>query len=318
MPDANSSLGTLPIATTRVPPRLPFTMYDALFILMAVIWGTNFVVLKAATERIPGPVFNFIRFGVGTAGVGVILYMSQRSLGVKTMIIPRKEWPAVLKAAFITGILYQSLFLTGLQNTTAANSSLIVTSAPVMLVLLNALRGIDHIRRGGIIGSLLAFFGVALVIVYTHAGSIALGGATLRGDALTFAAALVWVWSVLATKDPLERLPVLLFSFWHSLAMTIMQGIFAAPQIVAFDWHLLTPAVMLMALYSGVGPFCIAGLIWNRGLQTTGTTRVAIYNNLQPIIAAIASALFLGEPLTWVMLVGAVLVLVGVVLVKRG
>lgn len=320
MQKVDSSLRALPIVETQPPPRLPFTYYDGLLVLMAIIWGTNFVVLKAATEQIPGAVFNFIRFAVGTTGVGVILYISQRSsaAGLATLRLPRQEWYSIGKLAFITGILYQSLFIHGLQFTTAANSSLIITAAPVMLVLLNAARGKDRIGRGGIIGSLLAFLGVALVIFFTHANDFALGGTTLQGDALIFLAAFVWVWSVLATKDPLARMPVLLFSFWHSAVMTVMQGVSIIPELAVFDWHRLTLPVILMILYSGVGPFCIAGLIWNRGIQTTGATRIAIYNNLQPIIAAITSTIFLGEPFTVIIFVGAVLVLVGVVLVKRG
>jgi drug/metabolite transporter (DMT)-like permease len=299
--------------TTSVARRPTFTGYDLVLIFMVLMWGTNFVVLKMATAIVPSASFNFIRFVAGTLVLGVILVFSGQRL-----TLPRKDWAVCIYLAFISSVCFQTLFIFALQNTTVANSSLIKATAPIMLVLLNAWRGKDRVGRRGVIGALVAFFGVGMVIVYTHSGDFALGGTSLIGDLAMFGAALVWIWSVLASRGPIERLPALPFAFWHGVWLTIFQGLIAFPTLASMDWSRWDGQVWLMMLYAGPGAFAIGSLIWNRGIRVIGTSRTAVYINLQPIAAAVAGAILLGEPLTVILAVGTTMVLTGVALVKRG
>jgi drug/metabolite transporter (DMT)-like permease len=294
-------------------PRLTLSTYDALLLMLVGIWGTNFVVLKLATSLIPSPVFNTARFVMGTISLGVLLLFSGQRF-----TLPRKEWGVVIYLSFISAVCYQTLFLYALQYTTVANSSLINTAAPVLLVLTNALRGKDRIGRGGVIGALLAFAGVGLVIITTHAGGFALSGQSVIGDLAMLAAGCIWVWSVLASKAPIERLPPLPFVFWHGVWICVFQAMLALPSLSSFEWSRFEGRVWLMAFYAGVVAFSFGSLIWNRSIRNIGPSRTAIYINLQPIVSAVAGAILLGEPLTVILAVGTVMVLSGVALVKRG
>lgn len=293
---------------------MPFGIYDVLLFLMAAVWGGNFVAMKTGTALIHSSVFNLMRFGIGVAALGAILIFSKHPL-----TLPRRDWLNVIYLAFISTVVYQLMFINGLQLTTAANSSLILNAAPVLLVLINVARGRDRIGRNGMIGSLLAFVGVISVVLASHVGGVQLGGDSLRGDLLIVGAAFAWVWSVLASRDVIQRNDPLTFSFWHGCWITILQLFVALPDLPQVQWSTVNwGGVIPTVLYAGLGAFCIAGLIWNNSIQKIGTTRTAIYNNLQPIVAAIAGMIILSEPFTPMLIVGTILVLIGVILVKRG
>jgi drug/metabolite transporter (DMT)-like permease len=317
---APADIPPAPIALRR--PRLPLSSYDLLLLLMPLFWGSNFVVIKWAGMEVPNLVFSLVRFCIGTSAIGLVLLYSVRRaegrLSLASLTLPRREWLVMIKLAFISTVLYQAFFLAGLRYTTAANSSLIVTSAPVIVVLLNALRGKDRIGRGGVIGAMLAFAGVSLVVLRSHTSGVQVGSQTLLGDLFSLGAALSWVWSVFASKVPIERIPGVVFSFWHAFGMVIMMAVMAFPDLLRTDWSKFDERMWLLILYSGIGPFCVAGMIWNASIKKIGPSRTAIYANLQPIVAAVAGAIFIGEPLTVVLAIGTVMVLTGVALVKRG
>ncbi len=71
-------------------------------------------------------------------------------------------------------------------------------------------------------------------------------------------------------------------------------------------------------VYSGVISIAGAGTIWSFGIKRLGTSRTALYMSLQPIMAAIIAAIFLGELLTLGLFLGTALVLTGMWLVRRG
>jgi drug/metabolite transporter (DMT)-like permease len=72
-----------------------------------------------------------------------------------------------------------------------------------------------------------------------------------------------------------------------------------------------------MALvYSAVLSICVAYVIWYVAVRELGTARTAVYSNLLPIIAMIAAAIWLHEPVGPGKIAGAALVLAGVGLTR--
>jgi drug/metabolite transporter (DMT)-like permease len=71
-------------------------------------------------------------------------------------------------------------------------------------------------------------------------------------------------------------------------------------------------------LYSAFLSIGLAYLLWYRGVARLGGSRTAIYSNLTPVVALAAGALWLGEDLTLLSVVGAALVIGGVMLVREG
>src|SRR5260370_24010792 len=140
----------------------------------------------------------------------------------------------------------------------------------------------------------------------------------LIGDGLTVISAVIWVINTLALGPPLQRTPALAASFWMLFWGTLFAAIIAAPDFMRFDWSLLKPESVRGILYSGIISISGASTIWSFGIKRLGTSRCAIFVNLQPIVAAIIAALFLGEAVTPWLVVGIAIALTGMWLVRHG
>src|SRR5260221_1639550 len=141
------------VARTSTSPR--FGKMDGFVLLLMLIWGTNFVILKTVVDVVPPMVINGIRFSAGALALGIIFKIN----GSK-MTLPRREWPILIYLALQGNALYQLIFLSSLKLTTVANSALIINVMPVWEVLYNAWHGHERLSRRGRVGVVFALFGV--------------------------------------------------------------------------------------------------------------------------------------------------------------
>ena len=310
MADSTRTTSPLPdVPAVRIPPR--FGLLDGALIALMIVWGANFVVIKTTLESLSPIVFNALRFSVGTLVIGVAFRLN----GTK-LILPRREWPVLIVMALM-GVLYQVLFTYGLRATSVANNALIISSVPVWVVLANAIRSQERITRGALLGVFLALGGVGIIVVSRFAGQSADETPTLIGDAISLLASWVWALNILISRKPLERNPTLPATFWIVAWGALAQMVLAAPDLIRMDWSVLGTGVLLGIFYSGVLSMAFGSVVWNRGVKVLGTARTTVYTYLEPIVAAVTAILFLGESFTLWLAVGAALVLIGVVLVKK-
>jgi len=295
-------------------PR-PFTALDAALIVTMAFWAGNVVVSKPAIDALPPLAYNVIRFSVSVTGLYVVLRSQKIDLR-----LPRSEWRPVVVAGLFNYGLYQTVYITGLHLTTAGNTALIVNIGPVWVVLTNAWRSQERLSRGALLGTLIALLGVVLVVVgrYASQGSVSFGRATLAGDVLIFGASFCWALGVLSTGDPLSRNSHLPITFWMLVCGVVCQTVVGLPQLISVNWGTtLTPALIAAVLYSGLISVAGGTIIFNSGIKRIGAARTAVYNNLQPLIAAGMAIVLLGEPFTPWLLIGGALTFAGLVLVRR-
>ena len=79
------------------------------------------------------------------------------------------------------------------------------------------------------------------------------------------------------------------------------------------DWHLMVkPVNAFNLLYLGLFASALCFLTWNRVVEILGAVKSSIYIYMVPVVAVLASAIILGERLTWISLTGILLTLCGV------
>ena len=83
------------------------------------------------------------------------------------------------------------------------------------------------------------------------------------------------------------------------------------------DWHLLTWTRLFYLVVPGILGGVFGDALYVYSLKAIGINRAFPISNTYPIFTVLLSALLLGEPITWLMIVGMVLVLLGVYLVAR-
>jgi drug/metabolite transporter (DMT)-like permease len=289
---------------------------DLLLLLMAVIWGSNFSVIKAALEVMPARAFNAARLLIASILFLAALGVARRARGPSVFYTPAPlDGPdrlALVGLGVVGHFLYQLLFVGGLERTSVTNSSLILAVTPAAVALVAAARGEERVTRRQWAGVALSIAGV-----YVIAASGAPGGrASLAGDLLTIGAVACWtIYTIWGGALMLRHSPLGV----TGLSMAIGTALYvpaAWDDLRRVDWARLGPWTWAALAYSAVFALCVAYMIWYVAVQRLGSTRTAIYSNLVPIVALAVAVLWRGEPLGAAKIAGAALVLFGVGLAR--
>ena len=287
--------------------RLHLTPLDGLLLLLVLIWGSNFSIVKAVIEEIPAFGFNTLRMATAC----IVLLTVSRLRGEPAP--ERADWPRLFALGFFGHCCYQLAFVSGLARTTVANSSLILGCMPVSVLVLNALSGRpEAVGKRQWLGVGLAVAGVYLV-TGEGAGATA---ETLLGDALTLAALWCWAWYTTGSRALLQRYSPLRLTAWATLVGTLCYVPFGVPDLWRLDWGGVGGWAWGALVVSGLLALSVAHIIWYTGVQRLGSARTSVYSNLVPVAAMAVAFVWLHEPIGAVRLAGAALVLTGLVLTR--
>lgn len=258
-------------------------------------------------EAVPPLLFAAVRFTT----VGLLLWLLLRLLEPEARVRGRDLLP-VASLGLVGITLNQSAFTVGVSLTTAANTALVYSTAPIWGMLLGAFLGLERPRLLGILGVALAFGGVGLVVY----GGLGAPGASLTGDLLVLAAAAFWGSYTVLSIPLLRRHPPLAVA-----AYSILLGGLAMTPFSLFDLDVepsaLTGAVWLAALFSTLGSGAFGFAAWQAGVSRVGANRVLVYQYLVTLVGVSAGLLLLGEGFGPGQILGALVLLFGVYLARR-
>ena len=275
--------------------------------LMVVIWGVNFAVVKWALLVIEPLGFNALRHVLASLFMlGVLAF--RRRLGTPA----RVDVPRIVILGVVGNVAYQMAFIFGLDRTRAGNASLMLALVPIFLMLFGG--GGGGRRRFAWVGALLSVLGVALV----SGSALRLEGTeTLVGDLLMIGAAVMWAGYTVGARPLIDRYGPIRTTAWTLWVGSVGLFLAGVPSLIGQDWSAVGLAAWGGIFYSSVLSIGVAYLLWYRGVQILGGARTAVFSNLTPVVALAAGAIFLDERLTLFSLAGAVLVLSGILLVRR-
>lgn len=278
---------------------------DGGLLLLSVIWGVNFTVVKAVLEYVEPLGLNALRFPLACA-VMVPPLLNRRG----PLLPPRSDLPRLLALAVLGNVAYQMAFVLGIDGTLAGNASLILASSPVWTVILSTWLGHERVSSLAAIGVTATLGGVALVVV-GRGDAVGVEGTSLTGDLLMLLAALLWAVYTVGARGPIQRhgpLRVTAWTLWFGTPFLVVAGLpTLVSQGITFPFQ-----VWAGVAYSGVLSVGVAYLIWYRGVQRIGNARTAVFTNLVPVAALVTAWIWLGEVPGALQLVGAGVILAGV------
>lgn len=303
---------TPPVTPAEATAPVPAPVRTNLGLLtMVVIWGLNFSVVKAALAYIPPLAFNALRFPLASLTVWLVL----RRRGA--IPLPRPEdVRRVIVLGLLGNVVYQVAFIVGLDRTRAGNASLLLAASPILTALLSAAAGHERVRPrvwGGVAATLV---GMALVVLGGQEG-VEIGLGTIAGDLILVVAALAWSIYTVGAKGLIQRygpVAVTAWTLWIGSVGVVLLGI---PQLAGLEWSAVPRPSWAAVAYAGVFGIALAYLLWYQGVRYIGNTRTAIYSNLVPVLAIVIAWLWLGEvPGVW-QVVGAAVIIGGVMTAQR-
>ena len=279
---------------------------ELLLLAVMTIWAANAPFAKLGLARLDVLVFNGVRYLVAFSVLIVIL----RSRTEWIPIAREDRWP-LLRLGLIASILYQLVYIFGLRYTTAGNSAVLLTTAPLWTAVIGARMHRERIRWRTWGGMTLALAGIALIV--TGSGAvIEFGGEAVVGDLLSLGAAFLWALNTNLQKPLLTRYPALQLTVVTIGIGAIGLTLVAIPPALRIDWPAVDPTGFVIAIVSGALSIGVGNVLWSYGVKRLGPGRTASFNNLVPVLTfAIAYAVF-GEPVHAQQIVGAAMTISGV------
>lgn len=293
---------------------MPISRRPELALLLTVlIWGLNFPIIKIALEPFPPFVVNALRFVLSLVVLGAMHAASGRDFWD-----PIRRYPGlILLLGFLGYIAYQLCFIIGVDLTTAGNAALIMASAPVWTALGSRLLGLEELPAGAWIGLAMGLAGTALVVLGGD-GSLDLTADTFTGNLLMLLGAALWAAYTVLSRPLMDRgvsaTGLAFFGMLVSMPVLLGLGVTAWDEV---NWEGVTWQAWAALAFSGGLSTGTAYAWWNVAVRSIGPAQTAMASNLVPVIALLAGALLLAEPVRLLQIVGGAAIIAGLVVMRR-
>ncbi len=282
---------------------------DLGLVVACVIWGANFVVVKAALRDLEPLAFNALRFPFAAVAVWLLLRIQGRRL-----LPPAGDWLPVAMLALVGHLLFQVSFVFGLDGTLAGNAAVLLSTSPVFVIAISLATGRERFSGPVLAGTAATLAGMVVLVAQ---GPGELGASSLRGDLLVLAAAATWaVYTVYGRDISVKRGPleVTAWTLWVGVPFILLAGI---PDLARTDWSAVSAEAWFGVFYSGTLAIGVAYPLWYLGVKGIGQSRTAVFHNLIPVVGLLCSWLWLAERPGIRQVLGAGVILLGVVIARR-
>ena len=279
---------------------------------IAFIWALNFTVIKASLDEIDLYSFNAIRFVLASAFMWIVVAQKKAWFKIK-----KSDWKILIPLGLTGNLLYQWLFIVGIDLTLAANAAVMLGTIPIWVAIFSHLFSMEALNRMKIAGVILAFSGLFLIVFFGK-DPISFGSQTFLGDLSILAAAIVWGLFTIFSKQFLTRYTPLQFSAFMTTIGAVSLILIAIPFASPTDWVSVSWMAWGGVFYSGLLAIGLAYIIWNRGIMEVGAVRTATYQNLVPVLGLAFGVILLGESLEWLQYLGSAIVIGGILITRYG
>ena len=285
---------------------------ELMLMFIVVVWALNFSVVKYSLGEIDPLSFNAFRFALGILLMWTAVWL--RGIRIR---IARKDMGKVVVLGLLGNLIYQMLFIVGIDRTFASNAAVMLGTIPVWIAVFSHLFTDQKMYRLQAIGVFFAFSGVVMIMGFGEQG-LNLRSESVLGDAIIISGAMVFAVYTLLSRSLLETYSPLTLSTMVMTIGGVLLILVAIPSLIRLDYHSVSLLSWGGAGFSGVFAIGAAYLIWNFGIKNVGAVRTATYQNMVPVLGVLFGLIFLGEKLHILQYLGSLLTIAGVFLTRAG
>ena len=274
-----------------------------------LVWGSCFVLTKVMLNAFTPIQIIPLRMGLA--------YLALWALRPKTLKLPWRDELMFILIGITGGSVYFFLQNTAAAHTSAANVSILVSMSPIITVILAQFfsqRG-EKLGKWVYIGAVVAIAGVIMVVLN---GTLTFHLSPL-GDLLALAAALMWaIYSILIKKyterydNFLVTRRVFLWAFLTSVPLMLITD--GMPSLTPLFTQL---GILLSWLFLGVFGNAVCFALWNIAFKNLGVVITNNYLYATPFVTVVVGWLLLGEKISLMSILGAVLITLGVIFANK-
>jgi drug/metabolite transporter (DMT)-like permease len=278
---------------------------DLALAVVALVWGTTFVVVKQALLEISAVYFLAVRFALASTCMLLLFSRGFRRMPARAI------WRGLLGGA-ITGVflwLGYMLQTFGLKYTGAGKSGFLTGLYIVLVPLISAVIFRRRPQTREVIGIIVATFGMVVLTLPAIGENFHFN----RGDLLTIGCAVVFAFHLLLVGYYSQRERFEAVALGQIVCAALLSTVSLAVEPPKAVWSVgVVFAIVLTAVFATALAFALQ--TW--GQQYTTATRTALIFALEPVIALVTAVLIGGERLTLAAILGSGLILAGILVVE--
>ena len=278
--------------------------------MFAVIsWGVSFVATKIALNELTPITIIILRLIFAVALLSVIAKITGRDFS-----IDRKNIFGIIILALIA-VFHLWIQVTGIQYTTVSNTGWIIGTAPVFMAILGYIFFKEKLKLLNIAGIIIAFFGVLFLIGKGDLSKIDL--ISNKGDIMVLASAFTWSVYSLVNKKITFSYPPLMTILYLFIGMAVILIPFNMSQQVLSSVVHLSRSGWIAVIFLGLICSGVSYVFWAQALKDMDAARVGAFLYFEPFVTVFAAWLFLGENITFVIILSGLVITAGVFLVNK-
>lgn len=277
-------------------------------ILAHLIWGANFVVAKITLQEFPPMSLAFLRFAFASLLLAPFFLAE-----TKRVKIDKADLPKLIAIGVFIIVLNITFFFEGIKRTTAIDASVLTLIIPMLSVLLGWWFLKEKVFLYNLLGIALGFIGALIIIGLPQIITGTVSPSILLGNILIILASISWVVGATLSKKILSKYSFLVVTAVAFLVGTVVMFIPAAaeyiqnPNWVAQVTILGLLGLTFMTLLSSISAY----FLFEWGLSKTSITTADLFQYIEPFAATTLAVIVLGERVSNLFLIGAVLIAVG-------
>lgn len=277
----------------------------------SIIYGANHTIAKDVMPHVIAP-YGFILLRVLGAAVlfwgFAFFYPSEK--------IERKDWARIVACAFFGMVLNMLLFFKGLSLSTPINSSVVITIAPVLLLILSAVFLKEQITWIKSIGIGLGLAGALILILFglrtqPNAPNIPLGNTLFIVNAASYSVYLILVKPLVSKYSSITLMK---FFFLFALLMNFPVGV---REFTEVSWLSLDFEAIWKLIFVVVATTFLTYLLNIYALKQLSPSTIGAFIYLQPLLATVIAIAAGADSLTPLRVAAALLIFTGVFLSSR-
>ncbi|MFZ5981531.1 MAG: DMT family transporter [Candidatus Zixiibacteriota bacterium] len=300
----------LPSTTELKDPLKTGTGYSAGFLIgsalaLQSVASLCYPIAKFGLEIIEPFTFAFYRYLISSAVLLAIVKIKKHKIPIE-----RKDYKKVIFLGFLIIPFNQTLFLVGQSMTAAGHGAFLFSTTPVFIFILALIHLKEKLVWRRAIGIAMAVVGVMVIML---SGALEVSTEYLLGDLIIVVSVTAWAYYTIIGKNLVRKygaLRMTAYALASGSAMYFPLGMYRA---YVFDYSGVTFAAWGSVLYMALGLSVFVYVLWYWLLKYMEASHIAVYHNIQPVIATVVAYLFLGETLTVPFLIGGLIVLAGVI-----
>ncbi|ELZ96768.1 DMT (drug/metabolite family transporter) superfamily permease [Haloferax mucosum ATCC BAA-1512] len=284
-----------------------------LFVVLAAVWGSAFMAIKAGLAHFPPVLFAALRYDV--AGVIMLVY----AVYATDSPIPggRAEWTEIAIGAVFLIASYHALLFIGETDpaVTSAAAAVLVSLSPVLTTgFARLLLPSERLTPLGVAGLLLGLVGVAVLSELDPSNLLA-GGTVAK--LLIFGAAAAFALGSVLTRRVDSEMPIETMEAWSMLGGAVLMHVLSAGLNESFAAVSINLESVAALAYLSLAASALGFLIYFDLLERLGPIEINLVSYIAPIFAALSGWVFLQEVPNATTAIGFALIFVGFVLLKR-